>query len=126
MCNPLQIGNYRHIMSINFGSRLKSIRTDKNMKREVLASMIGTSSAIIGRYERNERTPSIDIAKKIAEALNVSLDFLAGDSSVLVKDKEVLQRIEEISNLSDDKKKYIYDFIDMCLRDYKTQKAYSS
>ncbi|QXP58417.1 hypothetical protein [Olleya sp. HaHaR_3_96] len=66
-----------------------------------------------------------DIAQKIAEALNVSLDFLAGDSSVLVKDKEVLQRIEEISNLSDDKKKYIYDFIDMCLRDYKTQKAYS-
>jgi transcriptional regulator with XRE-family HTH domain len=112
-------------MSINFGSRLKSIRTDKNIKREVLASMIGTSSAIIGRYERNERTPSIDIAKKIAEALNVSLDFLAGDSSVLVKDKEVLLRIEEISNLSEEKKKYIFDFIDMCLRDYKTQKAYS-
>lgn len=32
--------------------------------------------------------------------------------------------IEDISNLSDDKKKYIFGFIDMCLRDYKTQKAY--
>ncbi len=70
-------------------------------------------------------TPSIDIAMNIAQALNVSLDFLAGDTSVLVKDKEVLQRIEDISNLSDDRKKYIYDFIDMCLRDYKTKKAYS-
>jgi len=50
--------------------------------------------------------------------------FLAGDTSVLVKDKEVLQRIEDISNLSEDKKKYIFDFIDMCLRDDKTQQAY--
>ncbi|GAA4277915.1 helix-turn-helix domain-containing protein [Aquimarina mytili] len=112
-------------MSTTFGNRLKNIRTEKGIKREELASLIGTSSAIIGRYERNERTPSIDIAMNIAQALNVSLDFLAGDTSVLVKDKEVLQRIEDISNLSDDRKKYIYDFIDMCLRDYKTQKAYS-
>jgi transcriptional regulator with XRE-family HTH domain len=111
-------------MSTTFGSRLKNIRTDKNIKREDLASMIGTSSAIIGRYERNERTPSIDIAKNIAQALNVSIDFLAGDTSVLVKDKEVLKRIEDISNLSEEKKKYIFDFIDMCLRDDKTQKAY--
>ena len=111
-------------MSTTFGSRLKNIRTEKNIKREDLASMIGTSSAIIGRYERNERTPSIDIAKNLAKVLNVSLDFLAGDTSVLVKDKEVLQRIDDISNLSEDKKKYIFDFIDMCLRDYKTQQAY--
>ena len=75
-------------------------------------------------WERNEHTPSIDIAKNIAQALHVSLDFLSGDTSVLVKDKEVLQRIEDISNLSYDKKKYIFDFIDMCLRDDKTQKAY--
>ncbi|SFW77703.1 Helix-turn-helix [Sinomicrobium oceani] len=111
-------------MSTTFGNRLKQIRTEKNIKREDLATKVGTSSAIIGRYERNERTPSIDIAKKIAQALNVSLDFLAGDASVLVKDKEVLQRIEDISKLSEDRKKYIYDFIDMCLRDYKTQEAY--
>jgi len=123
--NTAQNGDYLHIMSIIFGNRLKNIRTEKGIKREELASLIGTSSAIIGRYERNERTPSIDIAMNIAKALNVSLDFLAGDTSVLVKDKEVLQRIEDISNLSDDRKKYIYDFIDMCLRDYKTKKAYS-
>ena len=65
-----------------------------------------------------------DHAKNIAKALNVSLDFLAGEASVLVKDKKVLQRMEDISNLSEDKQKYIFEFIDMCLRDYKTQQAY--
>ncbi len=101
------------------------ITARKTFPRYHIRAIGVTSSAIIGRYERNERTPSIDIAMNIAQALNVSLDFLAGDTSILVKDKEVLQRIEDISNLSEDRKKYIYDFIDMCLRDYKTQKAYS-
>ena len=126
LLKPLQNGDNRHYMGNSFGNRLKDIRTDRDISREDLAKQLGTSAAIIGRYERNERTPSIDIAKNIAQALNVSLDFLAGDTSVLVKDKEVLQRIEDISNLSEERKKYIFDFIDMCLRDYKAKKAYAS
>ena len=106
-------------MSITFGSRLKNIRTDKNIKREDLASMIGTSSAIIGRYERNERTPSIDIAKNLAQALNVSIDFLAGDTSVLVKDKEVLKRIEDIEDLPDEDKNHLFYVIDNLIKAVK-------
>ncbi|WP_414692279.1 helix-turn-helix domain-containing protein [Pedobacter sp. CFBP9032] len=33
---------------------------------------------IIGRYERNEVSPSVDVAKKIADTLEVSLNYLAG------------------------------------------------
>ena len=32
--------------------------------------------------------PSIDIAKNIAETLEVSLDYLVGDTTVLLKDKK--------------------------------------
>ena len=76
-------------MSTDFGYRLKIVREEKGFKREDVAKKIGTSAAIIGRYERNERTPSIDIAKNIAEALEVSLDYLVGDTTVLLKDKKV-------------------------------------
>ncbi len=79
---------------------------------------------MIGNYERNSNTPSIDIILKIAKVFDVSIDYLAGEGQFSTYDKEVLQRIEDISNLSDDKKKYVFDFIDMCLRDDKTQKAY--
>lgn len=34
---------------------------------------VGTSGAMIGKYERDEMTPSVEMAKKIADALNVSL-----------------------------------------------------
>ncbi len=47
-------------MSMDFGSRLKVVREEKGLKREDVAKKIGTSGAIVGRYERNERTPNID------------------------------------------------------------------
>jgi len=110
---------------MNFANRLKHIREDKGIKREQIAKEIGTSAAIIGRYERGERTPSIDIAKNIAQALNVSLDYLVGDSSILVKDKSLIKRIEDIALLPEENKNYVLELIDMCLRDFKTKKAFA-
>jgi ribosome-binding protein aMBF1 (putative translation factor) len=39
-----------------------------------LAKKVGSSAPIVGRYERDENKPSIDVAAKIADALNVTLD----------------------------------------------------
>ena len=114
---PLPIGNYKHIMSTDFGNRLKKVREEKDFKREDLAKQIGTSAAIIGRYERGERTPSVDIAKKIAEALGVSLDYLAGDTSVLVKDKKMIYRLEVLQKVNPAYKDRILYMLDLMLKD---------
>lgn len=58
------------------------------MSRDELGAKIGTSGAIVGLYERNDMKPSIEIAAKIAEALDVSLDHLVGISYELFKDKK--------------------------------------
>lgn len=104
-------------MSMDFGNRLKQIREEKGLKREGVASKIGTSSAIIGRYERGERTPSIDIAKNIAEALEVSLDYLVGDTSVLLKDKKMLYRLEVLQKVNPAYKDRILYMLDLMLKD---------
>lgn len=102
---------------MDFGNRLKIIREEKNIKREDIALKIGTSPAIIGRYERNERTPSIDIAKKIADALEVSLDYLVGDTSTFIKDKKMLYRLELIEKATPEYKERILYMIDLMLKD---------
>jgi transcriptional regulator with XRE-family HTH domain len=112
-----QNGENWHIMSTDFGLRLKNIREEKGLKREDVATKIGTSQAIIGRYERGERTPSIDIAKNIAEALEVSLDYLAGDTSVLLKDKKMLYRLEVLEKVSPTYKDRILYMLDVMLKD---------
>jgi len=104
-------------MSTDFGNRLKTVREEKELKREDVANKIGTSAAIVGRYERNERTPSIDIAKNIAEALEVSLDYLAGDTTVLFKDKKMMYRIEVLQKINPDYKERILYMLDVMLKD---------
>lgn len=93
------------------------VRAEKGLKREDLAKMIGTSAAIIGRYERNERTPSIEVAKKIAQALDVSLDYLTGDSSVLVQDKKMVYRLEELQKVNPADKDRILYILDVMIKD---------
>jgi transcriptional regulator with XRE-family HTH domain len=44
-----------------------------------LADKSDVSLVMIDKYERGEAIPSIDAAKKIANALEVSLDYLVGE-----------------------------------------------
>jgi len=42
---------------------------------------MGPSGDIMGRYERDIITPSIDVIIKITDTLEVSIDFLAGKTN---------------------------------------------
>lgn len=102
---------------MDFASRLKNIRIEKGLKREELAQKIDTSAAIIGRYERGDRTPSIEIAQKIANALEVSLDYLVGDSTVLIKDSKMIYRLELLQKIGKAERERILYVFDTLLRD---------
>ena len=107
------------------GAIITQLRKEKNLSREDLGSLVGTSGAVIGRYEREEITPSVGIANKIAQALGVSLDYLVGNNSVLVKDKKILERLEFIASMPEEEQKQLFNVIDALIRDYKAKKAYS-
>lgn len=110
---------------MNIGSIVTRLRKAKKLSREDLGSIVGTSGAVIGRYERNEITPSVEIANKIAKALDVSLDYLVGNNSIIVTDKKILERVEAIANMPDDEQLQIFNVVDALLRDYKAKKAYA-
>jgi transcriptional regulator with XRE-family HTH domain len=110
---------------MNIGNIITQLRKEKSISREDLGTIVGTSGAVIGRYERDEITPSVEIANKIALALGVSLDYLVGNNSVMVKDKKITERLEVISTMPDEEQKQIFNVIDALIRDYKTKKAYT-
>ena len=72
---------------MNIGDKIAALRKSKKISQAGLAGQAGVSREIIGRYERNEVSPSVDVAKKIADALEVSLDYLAGDGERASFDK---------------------------------------
>lgn len=107
------------------GKIIASLRDKKGLSQTELADKSGVSRVMIGKYERGEAMPSIDAAKKIADALEVSLDYLVGEGINSKLDKQALKRLQDLEQLEDDKKKTLFDLIDTYIRDAKARKAYS-
>ena len=105
---------------MSFGENVASERKKKRLSQEELAKMVGTIAVTIGRYERNEIKPSIDIASKIADALDVSLDYLVGNTDAVLE-KTLIQKITDIQKLPDDKKNVVMTLMDAFLKQTKLQ-----
>ena len=79
--------------------------------------------AVIGRYERDEVKPSIEMATQQAEVLEVSLDYLVGATDTLL-DTSIVTRILDIQQLDPDTQTVLFNIIDTYLRDAKARMAY--
>ena len=110
------------IMSLSDNMLL--IRKKKGLSQADLGKMIGTSGDVVGRYERGDITPSVEVVSKIADALEVSVDYLLGKTKMEL-DKQALKRLEDISTLAPENKKFVLNLIDMALRDFKTKRTYA-
>lgn len=110
---------------MSFGKRLTEARKKKNISQDELAKMLNTKGPVIGRYERDEMKPSIEAASKMADILEVSLDYLVGKADDHL-DKTTLNRILEVQKLPTEKKAFVFNMIDMALRDFKVKQAHAS
>ncbi len=111
----------------SFGSKMATLRKSKKLNQSDLAKSLSTSMSVIGRYERDEMTPSINAAVKIATILDTTVGYLLGETNDadLLKDKNMLKRLNEISNLPIKEKEAILLNLDAFLRDFKTRQAYA-
>jgi len=90
-------------MIVNFGARLKELRTNANMTQAQLGSLIGVTKSVISFYELHERAPSPDILIKLSSVFHVSTDYLLGlkrsdyldTSGLTVEDILLLQNIAQ-------------------------------
>ena len=110
---------------MSIGNKITELRKAKNWSQADLADKLEVSRVIVGKYERNEASPSVDIAKKISDVFEVSLDFLVGDAKNAHYNKKTLQIIEDIEALEPNTKDKLYFLVNAIIRDSKTKKAYS-
>lgn len=67
---------------IDIANKITLLRKEKGWSQTELAKLIGSSREIISKYEKDSVMPSIEMAKKIADAFGVSLDFLVGEGQI--------------------------------------------
>lgn len=69
---------------------------------------------------RNEVSPSVEIARKIADILDVSLDYLTSKVDVEM-DKDIQKLILEVSKFEDEDRKNIFSVIEAFVAKRKIQ-----
>ena len=109
---------------LNIGKKISELRKEKKWSQSDLAKTVKASRDISGKYERGENSPSIEMAIKLAEALDISVDYLLGKERFGKYDKEAIKRLEEIQKLDDSTRTKLFDIIDTYIRDSKARLAY--
>lgn len=74
----------RRSFSAVFGEVVRQHRTARGISQEQLAEAADLHRNHIGFVERGERAPSIDIARRIAMALELSLSDLVSEAERLI------------------------------------------
>lgn len=109
---------------LNIGQRITQLRKQQNLSQEELAKKANVSRTIVGNYERNANTPSIEVLIKLARIFNVSVDYIVGEGEISSLNKELLKRIEDIQKLDEETKNHLFFLIDNVIQNYKTKKAF--
>lgn len=63
-------------INVQFGNELRKIRETRGMTQEAFALYCGISRAYYGRIERGEHSATLDICRKISDALGISISEL--------------------------------------------------
>lgn len=61
-----------------YGQRIKECRQEKGLTQLQFAQLLSTTQSTIGKYEREELQPNIDVIIKICKIFEVSSDYLIG------------------------------------------------
>ena len=112
---------------ISFGKKIASLRKDLKFSQTELANKLNTSVSVISRYERDEMSPSIDTAIKLASELNTTIAYLLGESEddLILKDPKMVDRLKEVRSFSELEQEKVFFTLDAVIREIKNRKAYS-
>ena len=104
-----------------FGNKLRECRSEKGLSQTELAKQIDTYHSIIGKYERDEVKPTIDVVKKLADVLDTTVGYLLGETEdrELLKDPSMMKRLNDIAKFPEQDKQCILYALDAMINNVK-------
>lgn len=124
---PTTATNHRYETAAAVSERIATLRKRAGLSQAALAAASSISREAIGKYERAESSPSVDIASRIAAALGVTLDYLVAGATAATDDldDDILARARELNGLPDDERQPLLRVLDAYLRDVRIRRTYS-
>ena len=63
-------------MNLEFGEKVRSLRTERGLTQEKLADFLGVSFQAVSKWERGDTVPDIYMLPSIASFFGVTTDYL--------------------------------------------------
>lgn len=109
------------------GDRIKQRRKELGLSQSGLADKVGISYAQIGRYETKDAQPPAKTLTAIADALNVSPDFLIygnvdEKAKAKLTDPELINQFKAIEEMDEDDRNVVKKLIDAFITKKRVQK----
>jgi len=103
---------------VKLGEKIKRERVHNRLTQEMLAEMAEITSSYVGQIERGERKVTLSKLVRIANVLNVSVDYLLSDTIDMIEDDLEVEVKNAMNNMAEKDKKMVIDIIKI-INDYK-------
>lgn len=104
---------------MSFGKKIIELRTEKDLSRSEFAEKIQISYSALSKYETDERFPDKETLQKIADFLDVSIDYMLGRTTKRKYDIETTAFHVTGDGLSDEDVKLVENLIESLKEKHK-------
>jgi transcriptional regulator with XRE-family HTH domain len=107
-----------------FPQRLQALREKRGLKQEELAKRAGLQATAISHFETGTRKPSFDNLRRLADAVEATVDYLMGrtnDPTAVVAEGDQLFR--DFQNLTTEEREIARDFMATLAKRSKERKG---
>ena len=109
------------LTTMSFPDNLATARKSSGLTQEALGELVGLTKLQIYRYEKGSSQPTLEVLKKLAVCLNVSLDKLVFDKEERGPGDELKLRFELIQQMSEEDQKTIKSVLDGMILKHQTK-----
>ena len=115
---------------MEFSERLKELRKQAQLTQVELASKLGIAQSSYADWERGRKKPTQDNLVKIAQILNVSVDYLVGNSEKKADELDNIELLFRMNSkgLTDEEKdifrKELIEFMEERKKVFKQNKSH--
>lgn len=91
--------------TLTLGERIKRLRQEQGLSQAQFAMRLSIHQKQVSGYERNVHMPSVEVLIRMAQVLDVSLDYLAFENredtreAVQIADRDLLQKMAAVDKL---------------------------
>lgn len=105
---------------MTFGEKLYELLEERHITQKEFAKTLNIAPTTLNGYIKDKRQPDFELIKRIARALNVSVDFLLGGNGLNLTAKE-LSLITRLRTLSEEQQQLVYTLVNISARERKTR-----